>query len=204
MFTGIIQSVSKVVNVISKPGLKTLVIYIDKKLQNNIKIGASIATNGVCLTVTEINKNCVSFDVMQETLVKTNLSQLKKNSLVNTERSVKQGDEFGGHIVSGHVDMTAQVSKIKQPKNNYIVKFDCPKYWMKYIFPKGFISINGASLTIVKTYKKGGFSVHLIPETLKSTTFDKLKVGDLVNIEIDRQTQAIVNTVEHYLKNKKS
>jgi len=204
MFTGIIQSTSKVINVISKSGLKTLVIKIDNKLLNNIQIGASIAINGVCLTVTDINKNYISFDVMQETLTKTTLSSLKKNSLVNTERSVRQGDEFGGHIVSGHVDMSAQISKIKKPKNNYILKFTCPKYWMKYIFPKGFIAINGASLTIVKTYKKGGFSVHLIPETLKSTTFDKLHVGDLVNIEIDRQTQAIVDTVEHYLNNKKS
>jgi riboflavin synthase len=204
MFTGIIQRISKVINVITKPGLTTLIINIDNTLLNNIQIGASVAINGVCLTVAEINKNDISFDVMQESLNKTNLSSLEKGSLVNTERSVKQDDEFGGHIVSGHVDMTAQISKIKKPKNNYIIKFCCSKYWMKYIFPKGFISINGASLTIVKTYKKGGFSVHLIPETLKSTTFDSLNVGDDVNIEIDRQTQAIVNTVEHYLKNKKS
>ena len=203
MFTGIIQRISKVINVISKPGLTTLIINIDNTLLNNIQIGASLAINGVCLTVTEINKNDISFDVMQETLNKTSLLSLKKDSFVNTERSVKQGDEFGGHIVSGHVDMTAQIRKIKKPTNNYIIKFHCPKYWMKYIFPKGFISINGASLTIVKTYKKGGFSVHLIPETLKSTTFYSLNVGDDVNIEIDRQTQAIVNTVEHYLHNKK-
>ncbi|MBF0265234.1 MAG: riboflavin synthase subunit alpha [Gammaproteobacteria bacterium] len=199
MFTGIIQNTSKIKKVISKPGLKTLVVKLNKNRIKNLKIGASVAVNGVCLTVTSIHKNEVSFDVMQETMNKTTLGSLKKNSRVNIERSLKQGDELGGHLLSGHIDMTATIKKITKPENNTIIEFDCSKKWMKYIFDKGFIAINGASLTIVKTFQKGGFTVHLIPETLKATTFASLAVGNKVNIEIDRQTQAIVNTVEHYL-----
>jgi len=203
MFTGIIQSQAKINQVKSKPGIKTLIILLAEHLIINLEIGASVAVNGVCLTVRKIHNNEVFFDVMQETLDKTNLELLKKHSVVNIERSIKQGDELGGHIVSGHVDTTATISKIIKPKNNYILKFNCPKSLMKYIYPKGFITVNGASLTIVKTFKKGGFTVHLIPETLKTTTFSSLKVGDKVNIEIDRQTQVIVNTIKQYLKNTK-
>ena len=199
MFTGIIQSCACVKKINSRTGLKTFHIEMDDDLRYKLKQGASVAVNGVCLTVAGMKGTRVLFDVMQETLHKTNLSSLKKNSVVNIERSVKQGDELGGHIVSGHVDMTAKIVKISTPENNCIIRFKCAGKWMKYIYPKGFIAINGASLTVVRTYQKGGFTVHLIPETLKATTFDRLSVGEKVNIEIDRQTQVIVTTIENYL-----
>jgi len=199
MYTGIVQRVADIIAVEKKTGLNTLVINFDNALLNNLTIGASVAVDGVCLTVTTINNNQVSFDVMQETLNKTTLGLLNAGDKVNLERSAKQGDEIGGHLLSGHVEGTAIITQIRQSENNYVLDFTCPEEWMKYILPKGFIAINGASLTIVDTHATGGFNVHLIPETLRATTFKLKQLGDTVNIEIDNQTKVIVTTVERYL-----
>lgn len=200
MYTGIVQRVTEIITVVKKTGLNTLIIEFNDALLNNLGIGASVAIDGVCLTVTTIDNNLISFDVMQETLNKTTLGLLNAGDKVNTERSAKQGDEIGGHILSGHVEGTAIISNIIESENNYVLEFSCPKEWMKYILPKGFIAINGASLTIVNTDINGGFSVHLIPETLRATTFKNKGLGDRVNIEIDNQTKVIVTTVERYLQ----
>lgn len=200
MYTGIVQRVTEIITVVKKTGLNTLIIEFDNILLNNLSIGASVAIDGVCLTVTTIDNNLISFDVMQETLNKTTLGLFDAGDQVNTERSAKQGDEIGGHILSGHVEGTAVISNIIESENNYVLEFSCPKEWMKYILPKGFIAINGASLTIVNTDINGGFSVHLIPETLRATTFKHKRLGDRVNIEIDNQTKVIVTTVERYLQ----
>jgi riboflavin synthase len=200
MYTGIVQRVADIIAVDKKTGLNTLIIDFDKIQLKNLSIGASVAIDGVCLTVTSIKGNQVSFDAMQETLNKTTLGLLTEEDKVNLERSAKQGDEIGGHILSGHVEGTATITQIRTSENNHIIHFSCPAEWMKYILPKGFIAINGASLTIVDTYPKGGFSVHLIPETLRATTFKEKSVNDKVNIEIDNQTKVIVSTVERYLQ----
>jgi len=200
MYTGIVQRVTDIVAVDKKTGLNTLVINFDDTLLNNLTIGASVAVDGVCLTVTTIDNNKVSFDVMQETLNKTTLGLLNAGDKVNIERSTKQGDEIGGHILSGHVEGTAVISQIKESENNYMLYFACPAEWMKYILPKGFIAINGASLTIIDTHATGGFNVSLIPETLRATTFKLKQIGDTVNIEIECQTKVIVTTVERYLQ----
>lgn len=202
MYTGIVQRVADIIAVDKKTGLNTLMINFDNALLNNLKIGASVAVDGVCLTVTTIENNQVSFDVMQETLNKTTLGLLNAGDKVNIERSAKQGDEIGGHLLSGHVEGTADIVKIRQSENNYIIDFSCPAEWMKYILPKGFIAINGASLTIVDTLPTGGFNVYLIPETLRATTFKQKCLADKVNIEIDNQTKVIVTTVERYLQAK--
>ncbi len=200
MYTGIVQRVADIIAVEKKTGLNTLVIIFDDALLNNLTIGASVAVDGVCLTVTTIENNHVFFDVMQETLNKTTLGLLNAGDKVNIERSAKQGDEIGGHSLSGHVEGTAQIAQIIESENNCVLRFSCPKDWMKYILPKGFIAINGASLTIVDTYAEGGFNVYLIPETLRATTFKQKRLGDSVNIEIDNQTKVIVTTVERYLQ----
>lgn len=199
MYTGIVQAVRTVTQVIKKPGLNTLKIAFNKPLLKHLKIGASVAVDGVCLTVTAIDKKTVSFDVMQETLNKTTLGILQAGSNVNIERSAKQGDEIGGHVLSGHIEGVATIEKINEFENNYVLEFSCPEPWMKYILPKGFIAINGASLTLVDTYTTGGFSIYFIPETLRATTFKMKHTGDTVNIELDNQTKVIVNTVERYL-----
>jgi riboflavin synthase len=200
MYTGIIQRVADIIAVDKKTGLNTLVINFNPAQLNKLSIGASVAVDGVCLTVTTIEDNRVSFDVMQETLNKTTLGLLIAGDKVNLERSAKQGDEIGGHILSGHIEGTATIAQIRESENNYRIDFSCPAEWMKYILPKGFIAINGASLTIIDTKTTGGFNVSLIPETLRATTFKQKIVGDKVNIEIECQTKVIVSTVERYLQ----
>jgi riboflavin synthase len=200
MYTGIVQRVADIIAVDKKTGLNTLVINFNQEQLNKLSIGASVAVDGVCLTVTTIDDNRVSFDVMQETLNKTTLGLLTAGDKVNLERSAKQGDEIGGHILSGHIEGTATIAQIKESENNYTIYFSCPAEWMKYILPKGFIAINGASLTIIDTQTTGGFNVSLIPETLRATTFKQKIVGDKVNIEIECQTKVIVSTVERYLQ----
>jgi riboflavin synthase len=122
--------------------------------------------------------------------------------MVNVERSHRPGMEIGGHIVSGHVDGTAKIVRVEQPANNYVITLAIPEAWMKYVFPKGFLALNGVSLTVAEADKKNHtITVYLIPETLRRTSFAQKKVGDLVNFEVDRQTQAIVDTVVDFLGN---
>lgn len=158
-------------------------------------MGASVAVDGVCLTVVAIEQRCVAFDVIEETLRRTTLGSLRPGDEVNIERSLKFGDEVGGHLLSGHVMGTARIEEVRQGNCQQEVWFGCPPEWMEAILPKGYIAIDGASLTVVDV-EVGRFSVHLIPETLRVTTLGNKGVGDLVNIEFDLQTQAIVATVK--------
>jgi riboflavin synthase len=200
MFTGIIRGIGKIAEIESLPGLTRLSISIPSDLMGNLEMGASIAVDGVCLTVVRFTSNEVSFDLIQETLDKTNLKFLKKGDLVNIERSARFGDEIGGHILSGHIYGTATVHSVKRTENNWAVFFQCPVEWTNYLFPKGYIALNGTSLTLVDVDKeKGHFSVHLIPETLKRTTFGIKKEHDPINVEIDAQTQTIVDSIARIL-----
>jgi riboflavin synthase len=163
---------------------------------DNVKLGASVAVNGVCLTVTEIHKDMLHFDIMMETLRATNLGELGAGSVVNFERAAKLGDEIGGHNVSGHVHTTATISRIEQlPNNRRITMTLSDPAWIKYILPKGYIAVDGTSLTVGEV-GPDSFSVYLIPETLRVTVFGIKSEGDTVNIEVETQTQAIVDTVE--------
>ena len=200
MFTGIVQGSFPLLAIERKPGLISLVIELSAELVEGLEIGASVSTDGVCLTVTAVTGQQVFFDVMQQTLSLTTLGQLSVGDYVNIERSAKQGVEVGGHIISGHVDGVAEVVNIKQPENNYFITYRAPAEKMKYIFSKGFVGLNGCSLTVAEVDKaEHTFTVCYIPETLRVTTHGKKKVGDVVNFEIDRQTQAIVDTVENFL-----
>jgi riboflavin synthase len=200
MYTGIVQGSFAIKTVERKPGLHTLTIDLYDALLDGLKIGASVAVDGVCLTVTTIVGHSVSFDVMQQTLSLTTLGSLAVGDRVNVERSATQGVEIGGHLISGHVDGCVEVVAVEKPENNRFVTYQAPAEKMKYIFPKGFIGLNGCSLTVAEVDQSAHrFTVCFIPETLRVTTHGDKQPGDRVNFEIDRQTQAIVDTVENFL-----
>jgi riboflavin synthase len=154
----------------------------------------------VCLTVTALHGNAAAdFDVMQQSLALTTLGGLTIGSRVNVERAAKDGAEIGGHPLSGHVDFTARVADIRRPENNCVLRLAVPAPWMRYVFAKGYVAVNGASLTVAEAQRdpggSGWFEVWLIPETLRMTTFGDKLVGDLLNVEIERSTQVMVDTV---------
>ncbi|WDE09605.1 riboflavin synthase subunit alpha [Thalassomonas haliotis] len=200
MFTGIVQSQAEVLAIKTKNNLCRLTLATALKDIEQLELGASIAVNGVCLTVVEfasVDKNhaYISFDVIDETLAVTNLGVLTPNDRVNIERSLKVGDELGGHTVSGHVHCQAELIEKHATSSNCRLVFACAADWMKYILPKGFIAINGISLTLGEVVDNQ-FSVHLIPETLARTNLNQLSVDDKVNLEFDQQTITIVTTLE--------
>lgn len=202
MFTGIVQGTAQIQSIVEKANFRTHTVKMPQELLAELEIGASVANNGVCLTVTKIDGDSVCFDLMTETLRITNLGGLKPGDWVNIERAMKFGAEVGGHILSGHVYCTAKVAQRIPSENNLQIWFELPTpEVMKYILTKGFIAVDGISLTVSEV-KGNRFSVNLIPETVQRTLIAKREVGDLVNIEIDPQTQAIVDTVERYLTNR--
>lgn len=198
MFTGIVQGTAEVVAIEAKENFRTHVVRLPEALLPGLQPGASVAHNGCCLTVTAIDGEEVSFDLMQETLKVTNLGELKVGDRVNVERAARFGDEIGGHAMSGHILCTAEVTRVVESENNHQVWFRIPLQWMKYVFTKGYIGIDGISLTIGEI-EGDEFNVNLIPETLQRTNIRSRRVGDRINIEIDPQTQAIVDTVERVM-----
>ena len=200
MYTGIVQDACKILHIDRKPGLHSLTIAMTKPLLHELAIGASVGADGVCLTVTAFDESAAQFDVMQETLSLTTLGELQEGGMVNIERSARQGVEIGGHMVSGHVDGTVEIVALEEPDNNRFVTYRVSAEKMKYIFQKGFIALNGCSLTVAEVNRRDNtFTVCFIPETLRVTTHGHKQLGDKVNFEIDRQTQAIVDTVENFL-----
>lgn len=198
MFTGIVQGTAEVTEILERQAFRTHVIRMPPKQLMGLEPGASVAHNGCCLTVTAVHEDLVSFDLMQETLRITNLGKLEIGDRVNFERAAKIGDEIGGHQMSGHILCTAEVTQVVASENNRQLWFQLPVSFSRYLFPKGYIGIDGISLTIGEVADEE-FNVNLIPETLKRTNIGDRKPGDQVNIEIDPQTQAIVDTVERVL-----
>ena len=194
MFTGIVQGIATIEDVTADIGLSTFAIRLPVEHAGGVSIGASVAINGTCLTVTRQEDNVLYFDAMQETLRLTTLGDLKTGDPVNFERAARIGDEIVGHLLSGHIHTAARIVEILRPENNVTLWFEVPDEWTRYIFPKGYIAINGASLTIGEV-RGNRFNVHLIPETLRATTFGTVEEGQRVNIEIDSQTQTIVDTL---------
>ena len=197
MFTGIVQGIGTVRSVTKGTAVWTFAIELPDT--SGLQRGASVAVHGVCLTATEIVGSCVHFDVIPETLERTTLSSLEAGNEVNIERSLKMGDELGGHLLSGHIMATGTVEQRTTVGEGVDLNIGVPAELMKYINEKGYIALNGASLT-VGTVIDRGFTVHLIPETLRLTTFGSAQVGDGINIEIDAMTQTVVATVERILK----
>ncbi|MCV2525877.1 MAG: riboflavin synthase subunit alpha [Candidatus Lightella neohaematopini] len=201
MFTGIIQLSTPIVYINKKDNFLTLSIKLPKNLLKNLVTGSSVSINGCCLTVTIINNNIISFDVIRETLYCTNLKFLKIGDIVNVERSMHINKEIGGHLISGHIHGIAKIINIINLNNNKIIWFNIKEKLIKFILPKGFISIDGISLTIGKVINNN-FCVYLIPETLKCTNLKSKKLFDFVNIEIDYQTKIIISTVEKFMQDK--
>ncbi|MFJ5158408.1 riboflavin synthase subunit alpha [Pantoea sp. NPDC088449] len=199
MFTGIVQGTAEIVAIEEKELFRTHTVRLPANLLPGLALGASVAHNGCCLTVTEIKGDLVSFDLIKETLRITNLGELSAGDVVNIERAAKFSDEIGGHLMSGHIMTTAEICKIIQSENNREIWFKLQDAsQIKYILHKGFVGIDGISLT-VGDVTKSKFCVHLIPETLERTTLGAKRLGQKVNIEIDPHTQAIVDTVERVL-----
>ncbi|MBF66878.1 MAG: riboflavin synthase [Gammaproteobacteria bacterium] len=200
MYTGIVQALLPVTDVEELAGLKRFHLdFLDELLQG-LELGASVGLNGVCLTVTAMEGARVTFEAIAETLRITNLSGVAAGTLVNIERSAKAGVEVGGHVLAGHIVATAPIISVSTSENNRRLTFRGEADWLKYVFDKGFLALNGASLTVADLDRDGTtFSVNLIPETLRRTNFANLREGDEVNVEVDQQTQAIVDTVERVL-----
>ena len=199
MFTGIVQGMGRVVSV-EQPAadFRTHTVELPEDMAGGLQTGASVAHNGCCLTVTETDGRTARFDLMAETLDKTNLGRLKTGDLVNLERAARFGDEIGGHLMSGHITATTEILRIERTEHNTTMHFALPAALKPYILPKGFVGLDGCSLTI-GSVGEDSFCVHLIPETLRRTLFGTRQAGDTVNLEIDPQTQAVVDTVGRIL-----
>lgn len=201
VFTGIVEGTGLVTKVDSSKNLTKISIQMPVAFSNGIKIGASVCVDGVCLTVSSINDNELSFDVIIETLNVTTFNEIKVNDVVNVERSMKLGDEIGGHMLSGHVSTTASISEIDNPENNHIISLSTDSETIRYIFPKGYIALNGVSLTVGDVDKSNKtFNVYLIPETLRLTNLGSKTVGDKINLEIETQTRNMVDTISEINK----
>jgi len=198
MFTGIVAGTAEVTEV-AVVGARLDVWLALGALAAGVQVGASVAIDGVCLTVVEKSQRGVLFHVIEETLKLTTLSRLTAGTIVNVERSYRIGDELGGHEVSGHVAGTGQITRVEVRSGETAMEIAVPAAWMKYILPKGFVAVDGASLTVGETSAEGRFWLHLIPETLTRTTLGRRVAGDRVNIELDARTVAIVATVERVL-----
>ena len=186
MFTGIISGTGKgekiAKNTKNRSAVKMTVNL--GKCAKGLKIGQSVALNGVCLTVTKLSKNLGRFEMIDETTKKTDLGNLKPGSIVNVERSLKAGERLEGHFVLGHVDGVGTITKIQKKPKEVQVWLSVPKKLAKYIVKKGSIAIDGISLTVVEA-KNNNVSVCFIPHTIQVTNFRTKKVGDKVNIETD-------------------
>ncbi|WP_447957808.1 riboflavin synthase subunit alpha [Vreelandella sp. EE7] len=202
MFTGIVQGVGRVVEIRELEAFQTHVVELSPALCEGLELGASVSHNGVCLTVTAIDGHKVSFDLMRETLRLTNLGALSVGDCVNIERAARFGDEIGGHAMSGHIIAMADVVGIDEAPNNRRLWFSLPKTLGRFVFEKGYVGVDGISLTVGDVRSAGEnivFSVNLIPETLQRTVLKERLPGAQVNIEVDPQTQVIVETVERVL-----
>ena len=200
MFTGIVQGIATVSALTERPGLRTFTLAFPPGFAAGLAIGASVAVDGTCLTVTALHgDHAADFDVMQQSLALTTLAGLREGSTINVERAAKDGAEIGGHPLSGHIDFMAGIAEVRQPENNRVLRIAVPAPWMRYVFAKGYIAVNGASLTVAEAQRErdgsGWFEVWLIPETLRMTTFADKAAGDALNVEIERSTQVFVDTV---------
>lgn len=200
MYTGIVQGLEKILEIRTGEGYITLVISNDHDFFQDVFIGASVAVNGTCLTATHIDlpANQVHFDVSDLTLSLTTLKQLQAGDEVNIERSAKVGAENGGHNLYGHIEGTAQVRNLSRSGETLHIDLHIPNGNIKYFFLKGFIGLNGCSLTVNRVDREAEeISIDLIPETLRLTTWKDVQTGDDVNYEIDQMTRTLVDTLEN-------
>ena len=202
MFTGIVSGKGHVQKIIKSKDYVSLIIKAPKGFSKNLTKGASVSVNGVCLTVKKGKTDILEFDVIEETLQKTNLKDISKSSKVNLERSMTARTEIGGHLVSGHIHGTGEVLKVINRQATKDLQIKIPTSLREYFFYKGYVALNGCSLTIGKVLKTS-FYIHLIPETVSVTTFKDIKKGDLINIEIEQATINTVETVKRVMSKRK-
>ena len=196
MFTGIVQGQGQVIEMDSGEYTKVTIALPNSE---NLRIGDSVSVSGVCLTAVEIHGTSVQFDIIPETLTRTNLKQLQIGDHVNIERALKYGDEVGGHLLSGHIMGVGTISHKSEGEEILDISIQLPEEMSPYVVENGYIAIDGISLTIGKV-NGCNFSVHLIPETIRLTTLASKQIGAEVNIEIDSMTQIIVQTVRKHLE----
>jgi riboflavin synthase len=202
MFTGIVQGVGVIKTIKDRGELRAISIELPEGFTTGIEIGASVSVDGVCLTATAIHSPLlVDFDVVLQSLRITTLVDLTAGAKVNVERAAKDGAEIGGHPLSGHIDFTGTIQRVALSEYNKMVRIGVPADFRRYVFPKGYVAINGCSLTVSEINRnEGWFEIWLIPETRRATTFDSKGVNDKVNIEIERSTQVVVDTVRESVK----
>jgi len=203
MFSGIVQTKLILQDLNKQTDFASLIYNFSAEMAKDLKIGASVAQNGVCLTVRTLTESPdgsfkVSFDAIAQTLKLTNLADLTVGDAVNIERAARFGDEIGGHVVSGHVFGCIKVLAVEQDELNMRIVFERPTELRPYLLNKGFVALNGCSLTIAEVSQET-FTVCLIPETRDVTTFGATQVGDKVNLEIDPSTQATVDTIKELM-----
>jgi len=196
MFTGIVQGQGQVIAMDSGEYTKVTITLPNSE---NLRIGDSVSVSGVCLTAVQIQGTAVQFDIIPETLSRTNLKELQIGNHVNIERALKYGDEVGGHLLSGHIMGVGTISNRHEGEEILDISVKVPEEMSPFIVEKGYIAIDGISLTIGKV-NGCNFSVHLIPETIRLTTLASKQIGAEVNIEIDSMTQIIVQTVRKHLE----
>lgn len=197
MFTGIVQATAGIAAITDRAGLRTFTLDFPAGFCEDLAIGASVATDGVCLTVTElVSPTRANFDVMLQSLNITTLGSYAEGDRVNVERAAKDGAEIGGHPLSGHIDFNGTLMERREFDNNLVWRVAVPEPFRRYVFAKGYIAIHGASLTVAEVNRQEGwFEVWLIPETRRATVFEAKREGDRLNIEIERSTQVVVDTV---------
>jgi riboflavin synthase len=198
MFSGITRGLFPVVEVSREPGLLRFGVKLGD-YGADLAPGASVSIEGVCQTVTSFVDGVAHFDAIRETLDKTTLGELEIGAEVSVERSARFGDELGGHEVSGHVTGTGTLLEREVEGHDMRLRLQVPRDWMRFILPKGFISLDGSSLTVGAELGEDSFDVFLIPETLRLTRLGDKPLGARVNVELDPKTVAIVYTVERVL-----
>ncbi len=202
MFTGLIEDIGKV-RKISRSGASARLEVETSLAVEEIALGDSVSVNGACLTVVETGSRMLSFDVSPETLERTGIGGLRPGSHANLERALKLGDRLGGHIVSGHIDCVASVFSRLEVSGNHVFEFRMPKEFLRYIVEKGSVAIDGISLT-VNAVSDDGFSVNIIPHTVRMTNLQYRKPGDGVNIETDILGKYVERLISARVSNEKS
>ena len=193
MFTGIVAASCEVVKIEEGEEVRSIVVDLSG-YDDDLEIGASVAIDGVCMTVVSSIDGHVRFEAIPETLERTTIGLLKQGSRVNIERSLRMGDELGGHILSGHIMSTARILQRTQKGEGIDLLIEHQADTKPYILEKGYVAVDGMSLTVGEVQSEG-FNLHIIPETLRITTIGAKTEGDLVNIEVDSRTQAVVDTI---------
>ena len=201
MFSGIVQETGKVIEFVKEKDIYNLSIDSSSEFISGLIKGASVSVNGVCLTVKDANPEILRFDLVEETIKRTNFQKISAGDNVNLERSLKMGDEIGGHPVSGHIHGISKVISIDKRDQSWDVKFSVESFMHDYMLHKGYVAINGCSLTVGEVSSES-FMIHLIPETLSITNLFQLEQDSVVNIELDQNTIIIADTVKKYLDGK--